>query len=500
MMTIPDIPVNRKKAGYNYAKETTPRILGVAQSKIANAGKGVWTRDMIKNQIQFGPYQGRTGKGNPKDPNYAWQLKEMAGGLNYIDASDERYSNWMRYVNCARNINEMNLMAYQFEGGIYYRTFRLVAPHEELFVFYGEQFGCSLGIDVKNFRNPTLTNEKDVSFYCAECNSVFTSPLYLEQHEMTCLLGRPPSKKPKLLHATQTTVTTVAPQSKNHGCTTASNQTSNPMMSVSNVQEPLSFTDGTSNEQHLSLNEGSTYGAKDKKLIELSGEKGVNSHLCNKTYSKKCREHENVRPFKCSDCDKAFPSNARLDRHFKSVHLKVCLFKCNMCHYKCSQNGDLKKHMDAVHLNIRRFECNMCDYKCSCNGHLKQHMDGVHLNVRKFECNMCDYKCSRNGDLKKHMNAVHLNIHKFECNMCDYKCSENSNLKKHMDAVHLNVRKFECNMCDYKCSQNTDLKRHMDSVHLNVHKFECNMCDYKCSRNDRLKKHMDAVHLNVCKF
>ncbi|RZF40705.1 hypothetical protein LSTR_LSTR007996 [Laodelphax striatellus] len=204
MINIPDIPVDRRKAGDNYAKETTPRILGVAQSKIVNAGKGVWTRDMIKNQVQFGPYQGRKGKGNPKDPNYAWQLREVAGGLNYVDASDERYSNWMRYVNCARNIHEMNLMAFQFEGAIYYRTFRLVAPHEELFVFYGEQFGSSLGVDVKNFRNPAPTNDKDVSFYCAECNSVFTSPLYLEQHEMKCLLGlgqRKEKKAPALLAA-----------------------------------------------------------------------------------------------------------------------------------------------------------------------------------------------------------------------------------------------------------------------------------------------------------
>ena len=57
-----------------------------------------------------------------------------------VNASDVRRSNWLRYVNCARNYEEQNLMAYQHEGGIFYRACKDIAADVELLVWYDDQY------------------------------------------------------------------------------------------------------------------------------------------------------------------------------------------------------------------------------------------------------------------------------------------------------------------------------------------------------------------------
>ena len=53
----------------------------------------------------------------------------------------------VRYVNCARNEEEQNLIAFQYRGGILYRSCCLVTPGEELLVWYGDEYARHLGIE-----------------------------------------------------------------------------------------------------------------------------------------------------------------------------------------------------------------------------------------------------------------------------------------------------------------------------------------------------------------
>lgn len=55
-------------------------------------------------------------------------------------------SNWMRYVNCAPSEEQQNLVAFQYNGGIYYQTSRDIKPCEELVVWYGKSFAKELGL------------------------------------------------------------------------------------------------------------------------------------------------------------------------------------------------------------------------------------------------------------------------------------------------------------------------------------------------------------------
>ena len=64
----------------------------------------------------------------------------MEGGKvsHIVDGSDEQNSNWMRFVHCARDSKEQNLVAVQFRGEIYYKTCIPVETGSELLVWYDD--------------------------------------------------------------------------------------------------------------------------------------------------------------------------------------------------------------------------------------------------------------------------------------------------------------------------------------------------------------------------
>ena len=82
------------------------------------------------------------------------QIRRNSRPLYCVDAEDCGTANWMRYVNCARHEEEQNLMAFQYRGEMYYRTFKNIPAHAELLVWYGDDYGRELGIDVENFHKP----------------------------------------------------------------------------------------------------------------------------------------------------------------------------------------------------------------------------------------------------------------------------------------------------------------------------------------------------------
>lgn len=64
----------------------------------------------------------------------------------FIDGEVESESNWMRYINPARNEEEHNLVVFQYKGNVYYRSFKHINAGNELFVWCGDQYARELGI------------------------------------------------------------------------------------------------------------------------------------------------------------------------------------------------------------------------------------------------------------------------------------------------------------------------------------------------------------------
>ena len=79
------------------------------------------------------------------------QVKDDFGKLiHLIDGSDASQSNWLRYVNCARTVEEQNIRPVQYENSIYYMATRDISPKEELLTYYGQSYAKKLGLEIQN--------------------------------------------------------------------------------------------------------------------------------------------------------------------------------------------------------------------------------------------------------------------------------------------------------------------------------------------------------------
>ncbi|DAA12539.1 TPA: PR domain containing 7-like, partial [Bos taurus] len=137
-----------EKGHANRSALTLPPGLSIRPSGIPEAGLGVWNEASdLPLGLHFGPYEGQIIY-NEEDSHsgYCWLVTKGRNSYEYVDGKDTSLANWMRYVNCARDDEEQNLVALQYHGQIFYRTCRVVRPGCELLVWYGDEYGEELGI------------------------------------------------------------------------------------------------------------------------------------------------------------------------------------------------------------------------------------------------------------------------------------------------------------------------------------------------------------------
>ncbi|MCJ8750215.1 hypothetical protein PDJAM_G00259980 [Pangasius djambal] len=129
------------------ARQTLPPGLEIQKSSIPDAGLGVFNKgETVPVGAHFGPYQGELAdREEAMNSGYSWVIYTGRQCEEYIDAKREMHANWMRYVNCALNDGEQNLMAYQYRGEILYRCCRPINPGQELLVWYEEKYARDLG-------------------------------------------------------------------------------------------------------------------------------------------------------------------------------------------------------------------------------------------------------------------------------------------------------------------------------------------------------------------
>ncbi|KAB0346522.1 hypothetical protein FD754_011379 [Muntiacus muntjak] len=137
-----------EKGHANRSALTLPHGLSIRLSGIPDAGLGVWNKvSDLALGLHFGPYKGQiTDNEEAANSGYAWLITKGRNCYEYVDGKDTSWANWMRYVNCARDDEEQNLVAFQYHGQIFYRTCQVVRPGCELLVWYGDEYGQDLGI------------------------------------------------------------------------------------------------------------------------------------------------------------------------------------------------------------------------------------------------------------------------------------------------------------------------------------------------------------------
>ncbi|KAJ8379037.1 hypothetical protein AAFF_G00232060 [Aldrovandia affinis] len=169
---------------------TLPRGLVIGRSSIPGAGLGVFNQgQVVPIGMHFGPFEGEvTSKEKAIESSYSWVICRKKNQYEYIDATQDSHSNWMRYVSCARNEEEQNLVAFQHKGRVLYRSLRPILPGQELLVWYADEYAKELGIVWDSLWNRKCTSavvateESSEVFPCIQCQFSFTAEVYLHKH------------------------------------------------------------------------------------------------------------------------------------------------------------------------------------------------------------------------------------------------------------------------------------------------------------------------------
>ncbi|XP_078661837.1 histone-lysine N-methyltransferase PRDM9-like [Branchiostoma floridae x Branchiostoma belcheri] len=341
----------------NRAVHTLPDYLSVCPSKIKGAGDGVWLdgQAMAKNLV-FGPYDGKNH----------WAISKNDKVKYYIDATDVTKSSWMRYVNCARNEEEQNLVAFQYYRNIYYRTYKPIPPGTELLVWYGNEYAKELGISEKEETEQEEPSQQKQSiqtgavagYGCSRCGKLFSTQDYLDRHvkKHADMSG---SKRFKCQHCTYST------------------------------------------DKQMDLK---------KHMVTHTGNKPFKCQTCGKGFTVKGhlkrhqRVHTGEKPYRCEECGRSFNVQSHLTRHMLT-HSGLKPHVCNVCGKGFTGTGDLQKHM-RLHTGEKPYKCEHCDMRFTQSGHLQGHMR-IHTGEKPYKCEHCGMRFTHSNSLKRHVVSVH---------------------------------------------------------------------------------------------
>lgn len=147
------------------------------EMKETNAHLGIFTLNVIPKGVKFGPFTGF---------NISECLPRIKGGKLLVNKDKSKYLNWMQYINSARSISDQNLLVFQHEDNLYYRSNREIQKGEELLVYFGEERGDSYDKDFEMVIIPATEWNVQNIFACTFCCIGFSSKEYLSKHKSIC--------------------------------------------------------------------------------------------------------------------------------------------------------------------------------------------------------------------------------------------------------------------------------------------------------------------------
>lgn len=259
--------------------------------------------------------------------------------------------------------------------------------------------------------------------------------------------------------------------------------------------------------------------------------------------------HERVYEYFCSECDKSFSSNFRLECHIRTHHTERTV-QCSSCDKSFVDKNMLDEHISSKHSahsqTEKLLECSVCKKVYNRKSRLRKHMT-IHERQQKnrvLVCEPCSMAFGAIEDIDEHCNRLHddnLNIIERDifyvvcCEYCECAFVNNQKLVQHKE-IHSNDEKpFKCGFCmacyetysKLKTHKNThisqqvpfpvqrlymcdvddcykryrhwsDLLNHRKTVHLiNPSIYKCNDCQQTFYQSWNFSYHKKTVHSNT---
>lgn len=129
--------------------------------------------------------------------------------------------------------------------------------------------------------------------------------------------------------------------------------------------------------------------------------------------------------------------------------------------------------------DLKPYSCSMCSKAFRYSSYLKTHMK---QHTERYFCSLCGYKSTSSSNLKVHM-RTHTGEKPFSCPVCDKKYTNKASMQSHM-SVHAAERKYSCDVCKKSFAWYTELKYHQcvgESSQEQTYEEEANI-NLKCNK------------------
>uniref|UniRef100_A0A8D3A6Z4 C2H2-type domain-containing protein n=1 Tax=Scophthalmus maximus TaxID=52904 RepID=A0A8D3A6Z4_SCOMX len=423
---------------------TLPYGLTIGRSSIPGAGVGVINHGpMVSPGMHFGPYEGEaTTSEDALASDFSWE--PCFSLFNVFECS---FFSTHRYVNCARDKDETNLLAVPYKGSLLYHCCRAINPGDELMVWpskellahFSEAWSQTWFTKLNSAeRETTMTSE---IFPCPHCRLSFTTEAFLQRH-------------------TENVHTQPAGD-----CETSAAEVAKP-------EHPASDTD---------------HGPSAASLVVLSVDP-VDSKTC-------------------GDCGKTFKQMPHLRRHKLCVHSNKRPYCCPQCRRTFSQASGLIRHQLVHRKQAALVDQDKIlsekEESSTQRSELVETDETKQMNASENPQEAMDVTETENPS------AGEAETPQSTCSDCGKSFTNEASLRKHKATVHERLRPYVCTVCQKCFGQYNDLTRHL-RLHQNETKkkeksspapeepnampFSCAECSLTFPSVDNLQQHSSEHH------
>ncbi|KAH8338382.1 hypothetical protein KR059_002112, partial [Drosophila kikkawai] len=111
--------------------------------------------------------------------------------------------------------------------------------------------------------------------------------------------------------------------------------------------------------------------------------------------------HTGLKSFACTECPQKFYTAHLLRRH-QDMHSGERPYPCQFCEMTFANTSVRTRHERIRHTNIKPFKCTECDKSFAVSGKLREHML-THTGERAFHCEPCKASFVRRSHLLAHL-------------------------------------------------------------------------------------------------
>ncbi|XP_051920920.1 zinc finger protein 845 isoform X2 [Hippocampus zosterae] len=190
------------------------------------------------------------------------------------------------------------------------------------------------------------------------------------------------------------------------------------------------------------------------------------------------------RPYRCSECGKAFKGSSGLKYHMRD-HTGERPYRCTECGKSFKRSSLLSIHQ-RVHTGVRAFQCPHCVLTFKWSSHYQYHLR-QHTGERPYVCKECGKSFKNTSCLRRHA-QMHSGLRPHVCAVCSKSFSQTSNLKQH-ERTHSGERPFRCSHCNKCFTHSSNLQLHL-RTHSPQKDFKCPYCSKEFVMHSYLQRHI----------